>query len=239
MCKRMLEIAGTAAIIVCCGLTPATADETDSVPFGDAQARFEQNATDGDVEAVFEVSGRSDGLTKLKVVAPDGRTIIDFSAPDGPNASQKTGTSGIRQFTFESPEPRDVAGLKASYPAGEYTFTGATAKGAMLESKVTLDHTLPATTKFLVPKRSAHDVPTKNLVIKWEPVKGVSGYKLELEHSDSGASMAVKLPPSATSFAVPEGFLVPGGEYQLGIGTVATSGNVSYIEMDFTTAGGK
>jgi hypothetical protein len=239
MCKRVLKIAGIVGLVICYLVTPALAAETDAVPFADAQARFEQNATDGDVEAVFEIIGRSDGLTKLKVVAPNGRTVIDFTATAGANASQKSGTVGIRQFTFESPEPRDVAGLKASYPAGEYIFTGETAKGAKLESKAALDHTLPATTKFVFPKRGAQEVPTKNVVIKWEPVKGVSGYKVELEHSDSGASIQAKLPESATSFAVPEGFLVPGGEYQLGIGTVATSGNVSVIEMDFTTAGGK
>ena len=40
-----------------------------------ASARFEQNATDGDVEAVFEAIAGDDGLTKLTITSPDGRTI--------------------------------------------------------------------------------------------------------------------------------------------------------------------
>ncbi len=52
------------------------------VPFETATVRFEQNATDGDVEVVFEAKGGDQGLAKLTVVAPDGRTVVDFTAPD-------------------------------------------------------------------------------------------------------------------------------------------------------------
>src|SRR4051794_2914780 len=69
--------------------------------FDAASARFEQNATDGDVEAVFEAIAGDDGLTKLEVVAPDGRTIVEFAAPG-------RSSMGMRQFRFESPEPTDV-----------------------------------------------------------------------------------------------------------------------------------
>src|SRR5262245_54248041 len=81
--------------------------------FDVASARFEQNATDGDVEAVFEAIGGDDGFAKLTIVAPDGRTIVDFSSP-------AHGGTGMRQFRFESPEPKDVAGLKKAFPEGEY-----------------------------------------------------------------------------------------------------------------------
>jgi hypothetical protein len=238
MRKQLQLIIAAATMVGCCGPLTAEAQDDDAIPFSVAYARFEQNATDGDVEVVFEIVGRKDGLVKLKIVAPDGRTLVDFSAPAGAGASQKAGTTGIRQFLLETPEPADAAGLKAAYPAGEYTITGATAKGTTLESKARLDHALPATTKIVFPKRGAEDVPSKNVVIKWDAVPGVAGYKVELEDSTAENTMEIKLPPTATSFAVPEGFLVPGGEYQLGVGTIATSGNVSIIEMDFATAGG-
>jgi len=38
---------------------------------------------------------------------------------------------------------------------------------------------------------------------------------------------------------VPDGFLLPGTEYQLAIGTVSAEGNVSFVETTFTTAGKK
>src|SRR3989304_4358433 len=106
----------------------ARAQPDSSKPFPVAHVRFEQNATDGDVEVVFEVTGRSEGLSKLKVHSPDGRPTVDFNPPDA-------STMGIRQFVFESPEPKDVAGLKSAYPEGTYTFTGLTAAGAQLQGK--------------------------------------------------------------------------------------------------------
>jgi hypothetical protein len=209
--------------------------------FAAAKIRFEQNATDGDVEVVIEVVGRKEGLAKLKVVAPDGRTVIDFNAPSTPagNGAEPSSGTGIRQFLFESPEPTDVAAVKAAYPAGEYAFTGATVSGTLLESKATLSHQLPATTAFVSPKAEAENVPTANLIIRWAPVPGVSGYALELTHEDSGASVEARLPASATSFSVPNGFLAPGESYQLGIGTVSADGNASFVETEFGTADGK
>ena len=72
--------------------------------FDTASVHFEQNATDGDVEVVFKAKADDEGLAKLTIVAPDGRTVADFRAPDPT-------TLGIREFELESPEPADVAGL--------------------------------------------------------------------------------------------------------------------------------
>jgi hypothetical protein len=38
-------------------------------------------------------------------------------------------------------------------------------------------------------------------------------------------------------FDVPDGFLLPGTEYTLGIGAETADGNASYVETSFTTAG--
>jgi hypothetical protein len=197
--------------------------------FETASARFEQNATDGDVEAVFEAGGGDDGLVKLTIVAPDGRKIVDFSAPG-------SGAMGIRQFRFESPEPTDKPALKKAYPEGEYTFTGETAKGDRFRDKTTLSHKLPETTAFVSPKADASGVQSKNLKISWAPVKGVKGYTIELEPSRSSALLELKLPASVTSFIVPDGMIARGEECTLGIGTVSADGNISVIETSFTTA---
>jgi hypothetical protein len=194
--------------------------------FDVATVHFEQNATDGDVEAVFEAVGSDEGLAELSITAPDGQIVVDSKSP-----AQKS--MGIREFHFESPEPTDVPAVKKAFPEGNYTFRATTASGERLESKATLSHSLPPTTALDVPAMDAKSVSAKNLIIKWRPVEGVQGYTLELSPSKSRSQIEVKLPSSITSFAVPDGILVAGGKCQIGIGTVSKAGNVSVIEATF------
>ncbi len=201
-------------------------------PLTVAKVHFEQNATDGDVEVVFEVKGGDEGLAKLTVVSPDGRTVISFTAPD-------TSTLGIRQFRFESPEPGDVKSLKAAYPEGIYVFTGTTATGNKLQGESVLSHTLPAETSFLQPQAEAEDVAIDNLKITWTPVRNLAAYIVYIEQDDLEISFTARFPGSVNSFIVPQGFLLPGMEYQLGIGTVTGEGNITFVETTFTTIGEK
>src|SRR5207253_9720500 len=103
---------------------------------------------------------------KLAVVAPDGRTVVDFTAPDA-------STRGIRQLRIETPEPRDLNTLKSAYPEGVYAFAGVTATGGKLRGQATLQHTLPAATSSVSPKAGARGVAIKNLKIAWNPVKNL------------------------------------------------------------------
>jgi len=231
MTRRIQILAGITLLLCSHGLALGADKEPGSfVPFAVASVRFEQNATDGDAEVVFEVKGGKEGLAKLTVVSPDGRTAIDFTAP---NAS----TLGIRQFRFETPEPQDVKGLKSAYPEGVYTFTGATAAGGKLHGKSMLNHTLPATASFLQPRAGTRNVGAKNLKIAWTPVKNLAGYIITIKERNLGVNLTAKLPGSVTTFAVPNGFLRPGMEYQLAVGTVSAEGNISFVETTFTTAG--
>ncbi len=199
------------------------------MPYMDVNVRFEQNATDQDVEVVFKVTGGDTGLAKLTVVGPDGRTVIDFTAPDA-------STLGIRTFVLESPEPGDVESLKAAYPEGIYTFTAETAAGGKLRSKAVLNHELPATVSFLRPEPESEDVGTRDLDITWTPVKNLAFYIIEIEQEEQNAIITAKLPAPASTFSVPNGFLLPDTEYKLGIGTVTEEGNLSFVETEFTTA---
>ena len=198
-------------------------------PFAVASMHFEQNATDGDAEVVFEIKGGDEGLSKLTVRAPDGRTVINFVASD-------PSTLGMRQFRFESPEPTDAKALKSAYPEGVYTFDGATASGAKLYGAARLNHKLPAPVSNVQPKDSADKVAFKDLVITWNSVAGLAAYVVYIEQSELDVNVSAKLPASATSFAVPNGFLRPRTAYQLGIGTVTEEGNVSFVEATFITA---
>lgn len=210
------------------GVVAAQVQAASAAPFSKATVRFEQNATDGDVEVVFEIKADEDGLTMLKVVSPDGRTVIDFTAPDST-------TMGMRQFIIESPEPDDMPALQAAYPEGEYKFSGKTFAGDAFASTAALSHRLPATAELTSPMPEADDVAIKDVVIAWGAVAGVSSYIVELEQDELQLKIKAVVPGSLTSFAVPNGVLVPGKEYTLGLGTVAEGGNVSFVETTFTT----
>ena len=231
MTVRISLLAAAIVLWGCQGQAPR-ADEGSGPAgaFAVAQVHFEQNATDGDVEVVFEVKGGDEGLTRLTVTAPDGRTVVDFSAPDA-------STLGMRQFRFESPEPGDVESLVSAYPEGIYTFTGVSESGARLRGQSTLSHRLPPPTSFLRPGAKAGDFAAGRAVIEWEPVEGMSAYIVYVEGRDQ--DVTARLAGSATTFVVPDGFLMPGTTYQLGVGTVSGDGNISFVETMRTSDGGR
>lgn len=189
---------------------------------------LERNVLDKDAEVKFEATGSPAGLASLKVVAPDGRTVIDFKTPDS--------KLGIRTLTLESPEPKNDGSVQADFPAGAYTFSGNTPGGVRLEGKAMLSHVFPEPTAFIRPRADASNVPHKGLQLTWRPIKGLSECIVVLAHEASGRSIKAVLPGSATSFTVPDGFLLPATEYKLEIGTVAKDGNASFIETAFNTA---
>ena len=230
MTRRMQIVTGVTLLLASSGLALGTGKDPGLAgPFGVALVHLEQNATDGDSEVVLEATAGKEGLAKLAVVAPDGRTVVDFTAPDA-------STLGIRQFRFETPEPRDLKTLRSAYPEGVYAFAGVATGGEKLLGEATLHHALPATTSFVSPKAGAAGVTTKNLKITWSPVKNLTAYIVKLEQREATATLTATLPGSVSTFTVPDGLLLPGTEYQLAIGTVSKTGNISFVETTFRTA---
>jgi hypothetical protein len=125
---------------------------------------LEQNIQDRDLEVKFEAVGSSVGLKTLKVVAPDGRTVIDFSAPDS--------KLGIQHLTLESPEPKNDGSIQADFPEGVYQFTGTTAKGASVQGEVRLIHKLPEPVSLTRPRMDKKNVPLTGMQIRWNPSTG-------------------------------------------------------------------
>lgn len=199
-------------------------------PFPVANIRFEQNATDGDVEVVIEAKGGSDGLASLTVVSPDGRTIVSVVAPDA-------STLGMRQFRFESPEPKSVASLRSAYPEGVYAFAGATSAGTILRGESRLSHSLPPPASFTQPGKEATGVAVRGLQLSWTPQKDLAGCIVYIENHDLNVEVTARVPGAVSTFSVPDGFLRPGTEYQIGLGTVNREGNISFVETTLTTAG--
>jgi hypothetical protein len=216
------------AILVAASTTAVRADEK----FETAVVSLEQTIQDADIEIKFDAIGGNAGLATLKVVAPDGRTVIDFSAQGS--------KSGMRHLTFESPEPKKAEGkLQADFPEGTYKFTANTVDGKKLQGDAALSHKFPDATSLVRPRPDEENVPVNGLQIRWKPVKDVSGLVFVLEQEATGREIHAELPAAVTSFTIPDGFMTPGTEYKVSIGTVSKSGNKSVFETSFTTAGRK
>ena len=219
----------SAFILVIGGWTHRAASEpAAAVPFPIATVHFEQNATDGDKEVVFQVKAQTEGLDELIIRSPDGRTLVAFKAPDA-------STLGMRQFRFETPEPSDSKSLRGAYPEGVYEFSGKTSAGAKLVGRSTLSHQLPATATFTKPAPEAENVSVKDFKISWRPVEGVTSYIVTIDQSELDAHFMVRVPASSTSFALPDGFLARDTKYKMAIGTVTRQGNISFVESTFAT----
>ncbi len=192
---------------------------------------LEQTVQDEDAEIKFEVIGGNTGLATLQVVAPDGRTVVDFRASDS--------KLGLKHITLESPEPKNDGRLQADFPAGTYVFTGSTVGGAKLAGQAVLSHKFPDPTTFVRPRPDEKNVPVTGLQLKWSPVKDLAACLVVIEQERTGREIRADLSGAATAFAVPDGFLLPGTAYKLAIGTVSKDGNRSFVEMEFTTAARK
>ncbi|HEU4531987.1 MAG TPA: hypothetical protein VFR59_12415 [Steroidobacteraceae bacterium] len=198
-------------------------------PFEVASIVVERNATDGDTEIVIEALAGDDGLVYLSIRTPHGRPVVLLASPDHT-------VMGLREFSFESPEPEGDA-ILASYPQGWYTFTGISVTGEKFRSRARLSHQMPEPTVILNPAPDA-SVGTGELTIQWSAVPGVAQYLVEFENesADPEQSLTVNVPASVTSFAVPPALLVPGADYQVGIATIARNGNVTFVESQFSTS---
>lgn len=188
----------------------------------------EQNATDGDTEVVIEALPGDEGLRVLRIRTPDRRTVVNSFSVDNT-------VMGIREFAFESPEPEGEA-ILAAYPEGVYRFFGISTSGERFAGRAVLSHALPAATVITSPPVDG-EVPVGPLTIEWSAVPGIQKYVLELENEsvDPERTLTVDLPPNRTRFRVPASLIAPNSDYQVGVATVASNGNVVVTEIAFST----
>lgn len=192
---------------------------------------LEQTIEDEDAEVKVEVIGGETGLASLQVAAPDGRVVVDFKAPDS--------KLGLRHVIVETPEPKNDGRLQADFPAGTYRFTATTMGGEKLLGQAALSHVFPAPAAILRPRAEEKNLPVTGLQIRWSAVKDLASTAVVIEQERTGRELRVSLSGTATAFAVPEGFLLPGTAYKLAVGTVSRDGNRSVVETQFTTAARK
>ena len=228
--QKIPVLAGLIILLNCHGLTLAADKTADpAIPFEIATVHFEKNATDRDFEVVFDVKGPQEGLSKLIVVSPDGRKVIDFTAP-------VNSTLGIRQFSFETPEPKNIDSLKSAYPEGIYTFTGTISTGKKLTGQSLLTYILPSPAENIQIRSEPKSIAAEEIKITWAELKNLSKVIIEIQQDELGVSLKAELPGTEGTFKVPPGLLAPATECKLGIGTVSAEGNIVFVETTFTTA---
>ncbi|MGH8489156.1 MAG: hypothetical protein ACREXS_09920, partial [Gammaproteobacteria bacterium] len=146
--RRLAGISAAAVLVLLGGFTARAEDGHGNgsrvcLEFTDLRMTLEQNATDGDTEVVLFAKGQDDGLKKLRIVRPDGRTVAEFRA--------NRRTVGLREFALESAEPPELERVLRSFPEGTYRFAGRTVEGDCLRGSAFLSHAIAPGTRILSP----------------------------------------------------------------------------------------
>jgi hypothetical protein len=195
--------------------------------FEELALALEQNETDGDAEVVLFAQGGDEGLRRLTITAPNGRKVARIEG-------DKRGV-GLRELLLESAEPPDLPAVLASFPEGEYEFAGKTVSGDCLKGEAALSHALAPATTLLTPEPD-EVVPIDELVLSWAAVATAEAYVVELNNEDTGEEATFTVAPPTTSLAIPAAALAADAEYQFGVGVRTAAGNLTVVELTFTTA---
>ena len=218
-------------------LAPFPRSAAEPLEFETAAMLLELNATDGDAEIVLELK-TDEELVQLELFGPvvlaDGEEAADAGMKVISIRSSRQIGLGLSEILIETGEPSVNAVLEA-YPAGTYLLRGKTLAGMRFENAIELTHALLAAPELVFPMDGDEGVPTANLTIQWLPDPGAVGWVIEVEQDELGVNVTAELPAGTSTFSVPNGFLVPGVEYEFGIHALHPDGNVIVTEGAFTT----
>lgn len=229
--KSLITLLCAAGAMIVAGPAVAGADgaqhDRTCQEFSELRMILEQNATDEDTEVVLFAKGQDDGLRRLRVVAPNGRKVVTFKN-DGRGI-------GIREFALESAEPPELDLVLGSFPEGTYTFRGTSVEKDCLRGEAFLSHEIAPEAEIISPLED-EVVPVDSVVVTWAPVVEAVTFIVEVQNEENDDSLTVDVPGTETSFAVPSFWLQPDTEYQIGIGVITDTGNVTFVESAFFTA---
>jgi hypothetical protein len=196
--------------------------------FSIAEIFLEQNFTDRDTEVVIFAKGEDDGFKKFSLIAPDGRIVYRFRAPNqGDNI-------GGREIVVESPEPADLNIVLDAYPEGRYQFFGKTFSGERFFSTAELVHNIPSPAIITFPVAD-DTVDRFTLDITWEPVPEAVSYLVELKNEETDIALEAQIPGDVTNFEAPAEWVTPGSEYQVSVFVINEFGNKTASELNFFT----
>lgn len=225
--------------------SPASVDNSSAptVELEDTRLKFELNATDQDAGVQVFLDGEP--WEQMKIFDPNGRLIFRSSA------KASIGETGLTELFMESSEPElselPLEELLERFPAGEYRFEGRGVDGERLVGTAVLTHDLPDGPTLVSPIEGDPAQDPANTTVVWEPVappngSPIIGYQVIVEDPETGLTalpkviLDVMMPPTATSLAVPPGFLMPDTEYEWEVLAIEQGGNQTLSSSAFTTA---
>lgn len=209
------------------------------VKLKDARLKIEVNATDGD--AGIQVFIDADPWKWMDIYDPYGKMIFR-SITRGRFAKQ-----GGTELFMESAEPNfndlTLEKFLQRFPEGIYRFRGKGMEGETLVGSTKLTHNLPAGPELVSPLEGQGLVDPANAVVMWQPVGApngspIIGYQVLVVQIKSNFTaipkvvLDVMMPATATSMAVPHGFLLPDTEYEWEVLAIEASGNQT-LSTDF------
>ena len=219
-----------------------SAAEQEIIPLKDARLKIEFNATDKD--AGVQVFLDADPWQSMEIYDPYGVRIFR-SVTRG-----RLGRQGGTELFLESAEPNfselTLEKFLERFPEGEYQFVGLSVDGDRMAGTAKFTHNLPEAPVLVAPARNAVVDRNSALNVQWRtvpPPKGspIVGYQVLVVKPDTGLTglpkitLDVTMPPTATSMAVPSGFLLANSQYTWEVIAIEESGNQTLSVGTFRT----
>jgi hypothetical protein len=245
--RRLEVIAIAMAALVAGSSAGADRDGDDEageqVEFKDARLKIETNDTDGD--AGVQVFLDSDPWQWIEITDPNGRRLFrsttrgSFGLQGGTELFLESGEPSFDEVSFEE--------FLARFPEGEYRFRGEGNDDEEFFGVATLTHDIPAGPLLVSPHEGGALVDPDNAVVRWEPVDPPNGspiiaYQVIVVLPGTGLpalpkmTLDVMMPPTATSLAVPPGFLRRDTRYEWEVLSIEEGGNQTLSSSFFRTA---
>lgn len=214
------------------------------VQLKDARLKFEINATDGD--GGVQVFIDADSWRQMSIFDPTGRRIFTATA-EGRMARQ-----GGTELFLESAEPPftelPLPRLLERWPEGVYRFRGSAPDGTRYVGATRLSHDIPDGPVLVSPLETDGPQSPSRTTLRWRRVAApngspILGYQVLVVRPDTGlkalpkVTLDVMMPPTATSLAIPSGYLRPGTEYEWEVLAIEQGGNQTLASSTFTTRG--
>ncbi len=241
--RKVTVVSIAMAVLVAAWLSAPADAGREVVKFKDARMKIEVNDTDGD--AGVQVFLDSDPWKWIEIHHPNGGLLFEsetagiFNEQGGTELFLESGEPSFEEVSFEE--------FLARFPEGRYRFRGEGVDGERFVGIATLTHDVPAGPLLVSPLEGGPLVDPDAAVVRWEPVDPPNGspiiaYQVIIVLPATGLAalptiaLDVMMPPTATSLAVPQGFLRRDTEYEWEVLAIEKSGNQTLSSSFFQTA---
>ncbi len=178
-------------------------------------------------EAVVIVEAEAEeALARVDIQSPLGSTMLRLRSENGEELA-------VQGFLVES-EECELSELIGKFSEGKYDIRARTIDGQRALGSAWLSHHLLEAPIVTYPVDGTTNVPANGFTVTWISDSAASGYRLVLEQ-DENDGLTVGLPSGSSSFQVPPGVLRGSTESHVEVGAIGPNGNITYVEIAFTT----